>query len=64
MSRENWSDGGEINHSIKVPIGGMTYRANFLTQHLLTTSTSPTLGGSIAVNPASADGYYNRRDPS
>ena len=56
---QNWSDAGAISHSITVPEGATTYTANFTTQYLLTTSASPSAGGSITANPASADGYYN-----
>jgi hypothetical protein len=53
----NWSDGGAQTHTIIVPSTATTYTANFTTQYLLT--VTPTVGGIVTVNPASADGYYN-----
>jgi len=44
----NWSDGGAISHSVITPSTGITYRANFKTQYLLTTVASPAAGGSIS----------------
>ena len=55
---QTWNDEGEISHSIIVPIGGTTYRANFLTEYLLTISSSPASGGSVGADPSSTDGYY------
>ena len=55
----NWSDGGAPSHSILVPAVSATYTANFTSQYLLTTKTSPAHSGTITVSPASADGYYN-----
>lgn len=55
----NWSSGGAQTHSIVTPAAPTTYAASFATQYLLTTKVSPSGAGTIAVSPASADGYYN-----
>jgi hypothetical protein len=55
----NWSDGGTISHTITTPASATTYTASFTTQYRLMTSASPTPGGTISVNPTSADGYYD-----
>jgi hypothetical protein len=54
----NWSDGGAQSHSLNITQAG-TFTANFTTQYLLTTSASPTAGGSVAPSPNPADHYYN-----
>jgi photosystem II stability/assembly factor-like uncharacterized protein len=53
----NWSDGGEIGHTITV-LDAITYTATFGTQSKLIISISPSNGGSISVIPSSPDGYY------
>ncbi len=53
----SWSDGGAATHSITVPSSAATYTANFTAQHLLTVQAG--VGGIVALNPVSADGYYN-----
>ena len=51
-----WSDScGALSHSITVTPGGGAYTANFSTSFLLTTSASPTAGGTVS--PASGS-YY------
>ena len=60
---QNWNDGGAISHTVTVPEGTTTYTADFMTQNLLTTSVSPSSGGSVTVNPTSPDGYYNSGTP-
>jgi Leucine-rich repeat (LRR) protein len=55
----NWSDGGTATHIITAPATATTYTANFTIQYALTTLASPSSGGTIAANPASADGFYN-----
>jgi hypothetical protein len=42
-----WSDGGAISHTIVVPNADSTYTANFSTEYELTTSVSPSAGGTI-----------------
>jgi len=56
----NWSDGGAISHTITATSAPATYTANFTAQYLLTLAASPSGGGSLAANPASADGYYSQ----
>jgi hypothetical protein len=53
-----WSDGGAMSHTVNVGAAAATYTAAFTTQHLLTLAAAPAAGGSIAVTPAAADGYY------
>jgi len=53
-----WTDGGAISHSV-APATSTTYTANFTTQYLLTTVSSPGAGGVITPNPSGANGYYN-----
>jgi hypothetical protein len=55
----NWSDSGAISHEITVPSSAATYTANFTTQYRLTTTISPTAGGTISLSPTSADGFYS-----
>jgi hypothetical protein len=50
-----WSDGGAMSHTITTPSSSTSYTASFGTQYLLTTSASPSGGGSVG--PAS--GFYN-----
>jgi hypothetical protein len=54
----NWSDSGAISHSITTAAAPTTYTANFNTQYLLTLTTAPSGGGTLAANPTSSDGYY------
>ncbi len=56
----NWSDGGSASHTLNVGGGSGTYNATFATQHVLSTSTVPSGGGTIVVTPPSPDhsGYY------
>jgi hypothetical protein len=55
----SWSDGLAQTHNITVPSSATTYTATFTTQYLLTTSVSPSGGGSVGANPTSTDRYYN-----
>lgn len=55
----SWSDGGQQNHTIFVPIVDTTYTAQFRTQNLLTRAVSPAAGGTLTVIPPSADGFYD-----
>lgn len=54
----SWSDQGGIIHNIITPASSTTLLASFNAQYLLTTVVSPPNGGTITVNPPSADGYY------
>jgi alpha-tubulin suppressor-like RCC1 family protein len=49
----------DLNACIPTPTTPTTYTVNFSAQYLLTTSVSPTSGGSIAANPSSSDGFYD-----
>ena len=49
-----WSDGGAISHSLVVPDTNATYTASFAVEHQLTTSASPSSGGSITTG-----GFFN-----
>jgi hypothetical protein len=44
-----WSDGGAISHTIVVSNADTTYTASFSTEYQLTTSASPSSGGSVTV---------------
>jgi hypothetical protein len=52
----SWSDSGAQTHTITVPPSVATYRANFTTQYSLTTSASPSVGGSVS---PSGTNWYN-----
>ncbi len=51
----SWSDGGGQSHTITAPSASTTYTANFTTQYSLTTSVSPSGGGSVS--PAGTTWY-------
>ena len=52
----SWSDGGGQSHTITAPSSTTTYTANFTTQYSLTTSASPSGGGTIS---PSGTNWYN-----
>ena len=56
---KEWSDGGASIHEIMVPDEPSTFTADFTQQFLLTTQTHPNRGGSIDVNPAADDDFYD-----
>ena len=56
---KEWSDGGAAIHEITVPDEPSTFTADFEQQYLLTTLPIPPGTGSIDVNPASDDGFYD-----
>ena len=56
---DNWSDGGLAAHTIIVPSSPITYTATLVTQYRLTVTASPSQGGTVALSPVSADGFYN-----
>ncbi len=58
-----WSDGGAESHIITAPSSATTYTAAFGTQYRLGTSQSPAAGGTITMNPAAADGFYDVGTP-
>jgi hypothetical protein len=47
----NWSDGGDITHTIITPAGDTTFTANFGAEYQLTLAASPANGGTVT--PAS-----------
>ena len=51
----SWSDGGSQTHTITAPSSSATYTASFTTQYSLTTSGSPTNGGTVS--PAGTNWY-------
>ena len=55
----SWSDGQAPSHTIVAPAAASSFIASFTTQYLLTTAAAPVDGGTIAADPASADGYYD-----
>ena len=55
----NWNDGGAQTHTVTAAAAPATFTANFTTQHLLALAVSPSGGGTLTANPASADGFYN-----
>ncbi len=59
----NWSDAGFGSHIIGAPASETTYTANYGTQYHLSRSQSPTTGGTITMNPAAADGFYDVGTP-
>ena len=58
----SWSDGGAQTHSITAPSSSTTYTANFTTQYRLTTSVSPSGGGTV--NPAGTNWYNSGQSVS
>ncbi|MFN7925177.1 MAG: YncE family protein [Bryobacteraceae bacterium] len=56
-----WSNGGALSQTVTAPAGSITYTANFKTQYLLTTGTTPPFTGGIAVvrSPNTSDAYYD-----
>ena len=56
----NWSpDIGGASGTITASSSVLTYTANYTTQYLLTTSVNPSNAGTITLNPATGDGWYN-----
>ncbi|MCZ2146932.1 MAG: PQQ-dependent sugar dehydrogenase [Bryobacterales bacterium] len=55
----SWSDNGAATHDIATPAADTTYTATYTTQHLLTVAMNISGAGTVAENPASADGFYN-----
>lgn len=54
-----WSDGGALTHTITVPPSPTTYVAAYKMQYLLDIKVVPAGGGTVSVEPASPDGYYD-----
>jgi len=55
----SWSQGGPKSQTVTVPFADTTYTASFQAQHQVTTSVTPTGGGTVSLSPASPDGFYN-----
>ena len=57
----NWADNASQIHSVYAPSSPTTYTATFKTQYLLTTTVSPSGGGTITASPPSpaGDGFYD-----
>ena len=51
----SWSDGGGQSHTVTVPSSNTTYTANFTVQYSLTTSVTPSGGGTVS--PSGTDWY-------
>lgn len=54
---DSWSDGGSGSHTIAAPGPGTTVTAIYKLRHLVTTAIAGL--GTVAVTPASPDGYYD-----
>lgn len=57
---QSWSDGGAQTHTYTIPGSNSTLTATYRTRYLLKRSSSDATKGSVASNPASADGYYDQ----
>ncbi|MBV9781901.1 MAG: Ig-like domain repeat protein [Acidobacteriaceae bacterium] len=61
---QSWSDGttNPASDTVTASSGTTSYTANFQTQYLLTTSVTPSGGGTVSAtaggNPSAANGYY------
>jgi hypothetical protein len=56
---DTWSTGSlDGSITITTPASATGYSANFRTQHRLTTTASPSGGGTILLSPSSSDGYF------
>jgi hypothetical protein len=58
----SWSDGGGQSHTITVPSTSTTYTANFTIQYSLTTSVSPSGGGTVS--PSGVNWYNSGQNVS
>jgi len=59
LAFQGWNDSTEANRAIVLPTGSKTYTAIYTLQHRLTVAAAPPEGASLALNPASADGFYD-----
>ncbi len=57
----SWSDGGASNHQVTTTTGREWYTAAIRRSHRLRTSVAPAAGGSLLLDPPSADGFYVER---
>ena len=56
---QNWSDGGNTTHPVTAAAGNTTYTAGFKRQYLVLTNVAPITGGTLQVDPVSADNFYD-----
>jgi hypothetical protein len=54
-----WSDGGAATHSVTMTTSSTSLSGKYIAQYLLTTQANNPAFGSIAVSPASTDGFYD-----
>ncbi len=57
----SWSDGGGLTHTFTASSEGTVLIANFVKQVLVSAMVNPASGGSITIDPPSADGFYTDR---
>lgn len=57
----SWSDGGASSHPVTTTTGREWFTAAIRRSHRLRTEVTPTSGGSLALDPPSADGFYVER---
>jgi uncharacterized protein (TIGR03437 family) len=57
----SWSDGGEVVHTITVDPNKTLYVANFIRQYKVGVAITPADAGTVTLDPASPDGFYNER---
>ena len=55
----SWSDGGALSHSFTVPATASTITGSFTAQYVPIVYADPDCAGTITLQPASADGFYN-----
>lgn len=53
-----WSDGGAQAHGLAASAGVTVYSVSFVRQASITFAASPTAGGTVVLDPPSADGFY------
>lgn len=55
----NWSDNGDVTHSVNVT-GSSTLTVTYVLQHRLQTAFTPPFAGSVTLVPPSPDGFYTQ----
>ena len=56
-----WSSGESRRHEVMASPDTTWIEANFIVQHRVETSVSPSGSGNVAISPSSPDGYYTER---
>lgn len=56
---KGWADGGDTQRTVTFDGTPATYKANFDTQYLLVTASTPFGAGSIDISPSGDGGYYS-----